>query len=84
MYEYHLDWNFKKTLMYSDLVGNQILHPQATGYTWIWENEEVEESVISYVRYAQFEHVKSPALHLATGLKGIVSMHLISCLIENV
>ena len=38
-----------KETMYLDLVGTKVLHPQATGYTWIWENEEVEESIISYV-----------------------------------
>ena len=59
----------KKTGCTRIWLGTKVLHPQATGYTWIWENEKVKESVISYVRYAQLVNMKSPALHLATGLK---------------
>ncbi len=52
-------------------LGTKVLHPQAIGHAWFWEDGEINRITFSYERAAKLEQEDSPGIRFANGIDEI-------------
>ena len=50
-------------------LGTTLLHPQAAGYSWLWEDGTIKKQSYSYTYQAELELIDSPARRLRLGME---------------
>ncbi|MBM75663.1 MAG: hypothetical protein CMK59_09705 [Proteobacteria bacterium] len=52
-------------------LGTSVLHPQAAGYVWFYEEGTIRERIFSYEEDALLQNIDSPAIRLKNGVNEI-------------